>query len=189
MWIWLLIYLHFLKRGRIGHLPSTFRVRDTMPVIFSHCLLHCGIVFCLWEVKYKRLLAWIATNWACVECICSVICSSVPIQECSWRHFHFSRWKHTTKYLNSKTPWNRNGPALWFVIADGLLHEPCWVKLHWYGKPLEGFYPSHIREDWLNHIKVVQRHQWSHRMGCKKAKEIPIHIILFQKTRGCQYES
>lgn len=158
MRIWLLIYLHSVNRRRIGHLPPAFWVRNTMPFIFSQCLFCCIIVFCLWEVKYKRLLTWISANRTRVECICSVICSSVPIQERSWRHFHLSGWKHATEYLNSKTPWNRNSPVLWFVVADGLLHEPCWVKLHWYCQPLEGFYASHIGEDWLNHVKVVQWH-------------------------------
>jgi hypothetical protein len=158
MRIWLLIYLHFVNRRRIGHLPSTFWVRDAVPFVFSQRLLGCIIGFCFWEVKYKRLLAWISTNGTRVECICSVICSSVPIQERSWRHFHLSWWKHSSKYLNNETPWNRNGPALWFVVANGLLHEPGRVKFHWYSKPLEGFYASHIGEDWLNYVKVMQRH-------------------------------
>lgn len=149
-----------------------------MPVIFTHDLLRCRIEFCLWEVKHKRLLAWVSANWTCVKCICSVICSFIPIQECSWGHFHLPGWKDTTKYLDSKTPWNWYSPFFCFVIADGLLHQPCWVKLHWYSKPLKGLKSSCIGEDWLHNIKVVQWNKWSHRMSCEKPKQVPVHIIL-----------
>ena len=187
--VWLFVHLYFLKLRRIRHLPVTFWMRNEMSFIFSECLVKCGIEFCLWEVKHERLLTRVSANRASVECIRSVICSSIPIQECSGRHFHLPLCEYPAKYLNSKTPRNWNGPFPFLVVANGLLNEGCWVKLHWNSKPLKGFYSGSIREDWLNHIKVVQWHQWSHWMSCKKPEQVPIHIVLFQQNKVCQCKS
>lgn len=184
----LLIYLHSVKLGWISHLPLAWRVRDAMPYIFTHCLVCWRIQSCIWHVKNKRLLALVSENRAGVECVCGIICFFVPIQECPWRHFYLTRWEDSPKYLNGKAPWNWNSPTLRFVVANWLLHEPCWVQLHRFGKPLEGFNLSHIGEDWLNHIKVMQWYQRCHWMCCKKPEQVSIHIILalsWNKKRRC----
>lgn len=155
-----------------------------MPNIFAHCLVHRRIQSCRWQVKYKRFLAGVSANRTGVECVCSIIRLSVPIQECPRRHFYLAGRKDSPKYLNSKAPWNRNSPTLRFVVANRLLHEPCRVQLHRYGKPLEGLNPSHVGEDGLNHIKVMQRHQGRHRMRRKKPKQVPVHIILLSLTKN-----
>ncbi len=178
MGIRLLIYLHSVKLGWISHLPLARRVRDTMPNIFAHCLVCWRIQSCVWHVKNKRLLARVSVNWTGVECVRSIICLFVPIQECPWRHFYLTGRKDSPKYLDSKAPWNWNSPTHRFGIANWLLHEPCRVQLHRYSKPLQGLNPSHIGEDRLNHIKVMQWHQGCNWMRCKKPEQVSIHIIL-----------
>lgn len=153
-----LVNLDFVKISRISHLPLAVGMRDTMLDVLTDCWIHRSINSYLWHIKYKWFLARVSANWTSVECICCVICSFVPIQKRSWRHFHLTGWKDSSKNLNSKSPRNRNGPTLWLVIADGLLHDSCWVQLHWYKKPLKGLNAGRVGEDGLNHIKVMHCH-------------------------------
>lgn len=189
--VWLLVNLHYVKFRRISHLPPAERVRNTMADILGKCLVCWMVEFCLGQVKHKWFLAWISANRTSVECVCYVICSSVPIQKCSGWHLHLAGWKDSSENLYSKSPWNRNGPALGLVIADGLLHDCCWVQLDWSIKPLKSFHPSHIGENWLNNVKVMQRYQWRHWMCSKEPKQVTIHIILVQRKQSllvkCNY--
>lgn len=191
MWVWFLIDDHHFKCTGISHLPSAGRMRHMVPLVLAYCLVQFWIHSHLWHVKHKRLLAWVSANWTSVESVCCVICSSVPIQECSRRHFDLPWWKDSSKDLNSETPWNWYSPTLGFIIADGLLHDSCWIQLYRQHKPLKGFNPGYVGENRLDNIKVMQWHQWCYGMCSKESKQVPIHVILIQinqqGTLGIRY--
>lgn len=173
-----LINLHHFDLGRILHFPFAIRVLLN-PYILTCSFISTLIIHCLRQVINKWFLTNMAADRARVERIRRVIGSLVPVQECPRRHLHFPGRKGAPENLNRIAPWNGYGPGPGFVIANGLLDEPGWVKFHGPFQPLQGLDPAHVWKYGLYHVQVMEGYQWRNWMGRQKPKEIAVHIKLF----------
>ena len=92
------------------HSPPTERGFGFVTRVNTNNLFCGGVIMSIVHIVNKGLLTRVFSNRSCVECICSVISSSVPIEKGSWWHLQFSRGQHPPQDLNYVAPWNRYWP-------------------------------------------------------------------------------
>lgn len=130
MWFGFLVDFDYLDLSRVCHFPLAIRVRVD-PNILGYSFISTSIISCIGQVKNKRFLTSITAERACVEWKSGKIVSTIPIQEGSCWHLHISGRENAPKYLNRIAPRSRYGPNPIFIIANGLLHKPIRVEVHW----------------------------------------------------------
>lgn len=83
--------------------------------------------------------------------------------------------------LDGVAPRHGHGPVALVVVAEALLHEAGGVQAVRAHQLLHGLDLAHFWEHWVQHVQVVQRHQWGQWVRRQNAVWVPSYVKLINK--------